>query len=300
MLVLMVELGGRHGAALRSEVATALGERALRSALATGVLMQVWRGVVIHAEDALKIRTQAAAAVLAIGEHAVLSGRTALELHGLTAAVSTDIHITVPFSKCPKSRPGLVIHQSRFDPDDVVELDGLRVLSLPQTLADFLCDGDRFAAFACVDEALHGLSPRDDLALRTAIRERLHARADRRGFNTAKTLLHLATGKADSPPESIFRLRVVEAGFPVPQAQHEIFTIDGQVLYILDIAWPEVRIALEYDGYASHEGREDRDAERDSRMAGRGWITIRADAADLRDPSRVIGELRAAFRKRSG
>jgi very-short-patch-repair endonuclease len=98
----------------------------------------------------------------------------------------------------------------------------------------------------------------------------------------------------------MFRLLVVEAGFPIPEAQYEIFTIDGRPLYVLDIAWPEVRIALEYDGYAAHEGRESQDTDRDDRMAGRGWITVRATHADLRDPSRVIDELRAAFAKRSG
>ena len=82
------------------------------------------------------------------------------------------------------------------------------------------------------------------------------------------TLLALATGKAESPPESILRLIVVEAGFPVPEAQYEITTIDGRRLYVLDMAWPALRIALEYDGFAAHEERRELDAERDLRMAG--------------------------------
>ena len=112
-------------------------------------------------------------------------------------------------------------------------------------------------------------------------------------------LLALATGKAESPPESILRLIVVEAGFPVPEAQFEITTVDGRRLYVLDIAWPALRIALEYDGFAAHEERQERDAERDQRLAGRGWVTIRATAADLRDPSRVLAELQACFASRA-
>jgi hypothetical protein len=112
-------------------------------------------------------------------------------------------------------------------------------------------------------------------------------------------MVDLATGKADSPPESMFRLMAVEAGFPIPEAQYEIFTIDGRLLYVLDIAWPEARIALEYDGFAAHEERRNADRERDERMAGRGWITLRATVADLRDPSRIINELRDAFARRS-
>ncbi|SFQ21951.1 Protein of unknown function [Amycolatopsis arida] len=60
----------------------------------------------------------------------------------------------------------------------------------------------------------------------------------------------------------------------------------------------QYRIALEYDGYAAHEERAVYDAERDERMAARGWIVVRARADDLRDPSRVLAELRAAFDKR--
>jgi hypothetical protein len=114
--------------------------------------------VVVHSADALSLRTQAYAAVLAIGEGAVLSGPTALELHGLTAAASTDIHIAVDCSMRARSRPGLVVHQMRFDPAHVVELDGLPVFSLAQTLADSLCDSDKLVAFACLDQALKGLS----------------------------------------------------------------------------------------------------------------------------------------------
>jgi hypothetical protein len=292
--------GGKHGAALRRDVVSAIGERALRTALATGVLKQIWRGVIVHAADALDPWTKAAAAILATSRYAVLSGSTALELHGLSGALSTDVHVTVNFSKCNKSRPGLVVHQSRFDPAEVVELDGLPVFSLPQTLADVLCGQDRLAAFASLDQALSGLSSTDEQSLRTAIAERLDARVDRRGVTGARVMLRLATGKAESPPESMFLLHVVEAGFPLPEVQHQIFTVDGRLLYVLDLAWPALRIALEYDGFASHEDRKPYDSERDSRMAGRGWITIRATAADLRDPGRVIEELRTAFRKRSG
>ncbi len=113
-------------------------------------------------------------------------------------------------------------------------------------------------------------------------------------------LLDLATGKAESPPESVLRLIVVEAGFPVPEPQYQVTTIDGRKLYVLDMAWPSRQIALEYDGFAAHEERREYDSERDRRMAARGWITVRAAAADLRDPSRLLTELRAAFDRRSG
>jgi hypothetical protein len=229
----------------------------------------------------------------------VLSGATSLALHGISVAESSDVHITVPYERRVKCKPGLVVHQGVYQASDVIELDGLAVFSLDRALADFLCDGDKRTAFAALDEAMRGLPPDHREKLRENVRDRVVDRRDRRGVHRALMLLDLATGKAASPPESFFLLTVVEAGFPVPEVQYEITTIDGRVLYVLDLAWPARRIAFEYDGFAAHEERSAYDNERDERMAGRGWITIRAGAADLRDPSRVLAELREAFNKRS-
>ncbi|MEV6648362.1 DUF559 domain-containing protein [Amycolatopsis sp. NPDC051371] len=276
-----------------------MGRRAVLERLATGVLAQPWRGVVIHAADALNLATRAQAALIAVGPPAALSGATSLALHGISAINDTVVHVTVPYARRVESRLGLVIHRAEFTEFDVVELDGLKVFSLDLALADFLCDGDKRMAFAALEQAMRGLSTDHCQRLRDNVRDRVLDRRSKRGIHRAQMLLALATGKAESPPESILRLVVVEAGFPVPEAQFEITDINGRKLYVLDIAWPEPRIALEYDGFAAHEERQERDAERDQRLAGRGWVTIRATAADLRDPSRVIAELETCFARRA-
>jgi hypothetical protein len=275
-----------------------MGQRAVREALASGLLAQPWRGVVMRAGDALKLKTRAEAALLVVAQPAVLSGVTSLALHGISAIGDPSIHVTVPYERRIKSKPGLVVHQGYYRPADVLELDGLATFPIDLAMAEFLCEGDRRAAFAALDECLRGLPPDHCRKLRENIRDRLDDRRDRRGIHRALTLLDLATGQAESPPESILRLVVVEAGFPLPEPQHEITASDGRLLYRLDMAWPSRRIALEYDGYAAHEDRSDYDAERDSRMAARGWVTIRAVAEDLRDPSRLLKDLGDAFRLR--
>lgn len=267
--------------------------------LASGVLAQPWRGVVIHAADALNLATRAQAALIAVGPPAALSGATSLALHGISAVDEPVVHLTVPYARRVESRSGLAVHRAEFTECDVVELDGLAVFSLDLALADFLCDGDKRTAFAALDQAMHGLAPDHCSRLRENVRDRILDRRSKRGIHRAQMLLALATGKAESPPESILRLVVVEAGFPVPEVQYEITTIDGRRLYVLDMAWPERRIALEYDGFAAHEERGEHDAERDQRLAGRGWVTIRATAADLRDSSRVLAELEAQFKRRA-
>ncbi|OXM66806.1 DUF559 domain-containing protein [Amycolatopsis vastitatis] len=254
----------------------------------------------MHATDLLKLPTRAAAALLAVGPPVALAGVTSLALHGISAADDRDIHVMVPYSRRIRSRTGLVVHQGGFRDGDVIEIHGLATFLLDRALADFLCDGDKRVAFSAIDEAMRGLPPDHCAKLRENVRDRLTDRRDRRGIHRALMLLDLATGRAESPPESVLRLIVVEAGFPVPESQYEITTVDGRKLYVLDMAWPSRQIALEYDGFAAHEERREHDLERDKRMAGRGWITVRAVAADLRDPSRLMAELRNAFDRRSG
>jgi very-short-patch-repair endonuclease len=91
---------------------------------------------------------------------------------------------------------------------------------------------------------------------------------------------------------------LIESGFPLPEVNFPLLTPDGRELYRLDLAWPQLRIALEYDGHAVHAGHEEHDEARDADLRARGWIVVHARAADLVDPSRLRTELRAAFARR--
>jgi uncharacterized protein DUF559 len=77
--------------------------------------------------------------------------------------------------------------------------------------------------------------------------------------------------------------------------QFEVVDALVRVRYVLDLCWQDLRIALEYDGYEAHEYRLDRDVERDLDLERRGWITIRATAADLREPTALLARLDDAF-----
>jgi hypothetical protein len=287
-----------HHARHRSEVAAELGERGLRAALRNGSLMQLWPGVIVPRCRALELPTRAAAALLFVGEGGVLSGPTAARLYGCTAVTSTDVHLTVPYSRWVRRRSGLVVHHDRFAEEDVGTLLGMPVLAFDLVIAELLCTAPRRLALACADQAIALAEAEATWDLIGAVEDRLVRRDDRRGTLRAAVLLGLATGKAESPPESWLRLLVADADYPLPEAQYEVRDLDGHVVYRLDLAWPELRIALEYDGYEAHEYREDYDADRDTRLRGRGWIVIRVRAEDMRDPARLLGELANAFAAR--
>jgi hypothetical protein len=111
-------------------------------------------------------------------------------------------------------------------------------------------------------------------------------------------LLAVATGLAESPAESWLRLIVVESGFPWPESNWPLYSPWGDLVFRLDLAWPQLRIALEYQGYAVHTGRELQDSARIRDLEGRGWIVVTAQAADLRDHHELCIRLREAFDRR--
>ena len=63
---------------------------------------------------------------------------------------------------------------------------------------------------------------------------------------------------------------LVERGFPLPEVNFSLQSPDGREIYRLDLAWPLLRIALEYDGHAAHAGREEQDAARADDLRKRG------------------------------
>lgn len=249
-------------------------------------------------EQALDPVSRSAAALLVVGEGGVLSRNTAATLLGCDAAETADVHVTVSYDNWVRPRPGLVVHHDRFVAADVERRHGLPMLSMAATMTELLCAQARPAALACLDQALAGLGAAGVAEFTAEVGRRLDARDDRRGTNRAESLLCLGSPHAESVQESKLRLRVLDAGFPMPTLQYEIRTLRGALLYRLDLAWPSLRIGLEYDGYAAHEQRAEYDAERDRQMTERGWIMIRSCKADLADPTRLFAQLRAAFAAR--
>jgi hypothetical protein len=290
--------GALHGACMRSDAIAALGRRRVKAALTSRTLVALWPRVLVDGSRQLELLTRAAAALLTVGPEAVLCGLTAARLHGCTAANTSPIHVLMRYERRMQARAELQVHRGWFSDDDVTEIEALPVLALDKTIADLLCSPDRREALACADQAtaLHP-EPRQAMFI-TAVAAQLDRRRDRRGTRQAADLLRLVDGRTESPPESWLRLLVIEAGFPPPAVQHRIVDRDGVLVYRLDLAWPQIRIALECDGYEAHVGRQAQDAARDADLARRGWLTVRATVDDLRNPRRLLDALTRAFRER--
>ena len=64
----------------------------------------------------------------------------------------------------------------------------------------------------------------------------------------------------------------------------------------VDFAWPEHRLALEYDGaWHGEPGQFRRDRHRLNRLTAAGWRVIFVTAADLRNPEALLRRIARAL-----
>jgi very-short-patch-repair endonuclease len=119
---------------------------------------------------------------------------------------------------------------------------------------------------------------------------------DQHGQNVVavRRAVALADSRSESIPESIVRVTLVEDGLAVVP-QHEIRHM-GRFVARADLAIPDLRIAIEYDG-AWHALREQlqRDRDRLNRLHAAGWTVVHITADMLRRPHAIIGAVHAAI-----
>lgn len=193
-----------------------------------------------------------------------------------------------------RRRAGLRFHQGHVDGDDLRDRAGITVTAPARTCWDVARWLDLVEAVVVID----GLLSRR-LTDVPALREYALARAGRRGWRALLRAVDLADGGAESPQESRTRVRLVLAGLPRPRTQW-VVSDRGRFVARLDLAWPEFKVAVEYDG-AWHDDPDQlhRDRRRLNRLLGGDWIVLHVTAKRLRDDfDGFAAEVRAALRTR--
>jgi very-short-patch-repair endonuclease len=97
--------------------------------------------------------------------------------------------------------------------------------------------------------------------------------------------------------ESEARLVFIDGGLPLPQLQYEIVDRYGQ-LWRVDFAWPEYKVAAEYDSVEWHANPRGwkHDRLKTARLQECGWTTVPMVVDDVRSRpdelvSRIFGYL---------
>lgn len=123
----------------------------------------------------------------------------------------------------------------------------------------------------------------------------------RRGVRVMRDLLALRTPQG-APTDSELEVRMLRilrrCGFPAPQQQYPIQL--GDQLVHADFAFPEIRLAIETDGYAFHmDGRSfELDRRRDNDLRSTGWDVRRFTWAMLRYDIPYVERVLEPFRAR--
>lgn len=276
---------------------------ALRTALDNHEVRRVLRGgfVAGSVPDSIETRIRAASRVIAPGQ--VLCDRTAAWVHGVKILGSAEREVLPPIEVCAlrwhaRSRLEGVRGRTRdLIPEDIVEIEGVLATSPLRTALDLGCNLRRRDALAALDQfrRLHGLTMQELAAVAQRFR-------GRRGVVQLRKLIPVSDPRAESVRESWTRLAILDAGLPSPVPQFWV-EVDGTPTYRLDLAYPQHRIAIEYDGHEFHtmtDEQRSRDRARREWLRSNGWVVIVVRNGDFAGDrlDRWLGQVRTALRGR--
>ncbi|MGV0800245.1 DUF559 domain-containing protein, partial [Mycolicibacterium elephantis] len=107
--------------------------------------------------------------------------------------------------------------------------------------------------------------------------------AGRRGIVAVRELIPLARAEAESPMESEARLVMIDGGLAPTELQYEIVDRDFRT-WRVDFAWPECRLAVEYDGFDWHSDQDQfrRDRLKRAALQEVGWSVLSVVFDDVR------------------
>ena len=224
------------------------------------------------------------AACWAGGLRAVASHRSAAALWELPGQSQLVAEIT-----CPRWRraqhPGLTVHETTaLSLRDVTEVDGIPVTTVERTIFDLAAVRSRFTVDLAIDTALRQeLTTLDELY---AVVRRVGKRG-RKGTKMLRGLLAERDGNyvpTESEREQMLLRVLRDHGLPEPERQFSIYNDAGDFLARPDLVYRDLKIAMEYDSYQHHVGKDAlvRDSRRRNATTAIGWITLVATAEDVR------------------
>lgn len=121
-----------------------------------------------------------------------------------------------------------------------------------------------------------------------------------KGLVRARAALPRCRTRTDSNQESRLRLLLEDAELTVPQVNHLVYDRET-FLAMVDLAYPDLKIAIEYDGDV-HRIKQltwSKDIDRRESLRAHGWIVLVVEASQFRDyPERILARVRAAIRER--
>jgi very-short-patch-repair endonuclease len=263
------ELAGlQHGVVARWQLLElGFNAREIEHRVTRGRLHLIARGIYAVGWPRLTRERRWMVAVLACGEGAMLSHRSAAALWEIGTEKRGVIDISVA-RRCELRRPGLRVRgRPTLAADDIVSRDGIAVTSPVQTLVDVATELDPLAVERAVNEA-----DKRDLIDPETLRLALADYAGQPGAPLLRRILDRRTFRlSDSDLEILFRPIAAAAGLPSPHSKQ---SVNG---FEVDFFWPELGLVVETDGLRYHRtpSTQARNAKRDRAHVLAGMTPIR-------------------------
>ena len=295
-----------------------------RVQISPGVSLLPTPGQAVWAQQREVGLTRCVAAIHSARSAVVLTHEAAALVHGLwLRRGETDIRIAVPTNPKRARQPlapidfadGSLPHlsgagravslrrrRSRLQPEDVEVVNGLPVTTLLRTAVDCAFDLPARESITIVDSAMRALCHPDRFNpqqaqsrwehVRPQLLAAVEAEGPRRGAVRARAVVAMASPFSESPGESLTRRLVVALGLPPPELQHEILLEAGGQRF-LDLAWPDLRLAIEFDGRSKYSVNDDvwEEKLRQDAIGAMGWSFMRVTYADLNDEERLTSRI---------
>ena len=247
-----------------------------------GAWTRVHVGVYRNAATPATWESEVVAACLTGGDRTAASHRSAAALHRLPGGARSFVEITC-LRWGRSHRAGLVVHETNIlDEADLTTVNGLPTTTVERTLLDLGAVCGYLTVQMAFDQAL-----RRGLATWATVEEKLSdlARSGRPGIRKLRAALEArsSTDIPESEQETALLAVLDHHALPTPVPQHVVTDPAGRFVARVS-AYPEQRIALEYDSDQEHTSPAAlaRDNARRNRLIAEGWIVISARREDIR------------------
>jgi hypothetical protein len=206
------------------------------------------------------------------------------------------VDVLVPRASRAESRADRRVHRGDLPDDDVTRRRSLPVTTPERTWRDLAGVLQPAALLAVTDQLLEGW------CTTAGLHAQLDACPTGRGAARARTVLPLGSDLAESPMESVLRWLVHDAGLPAPVLQHPVHDGAGRFVGRADLAWPDRKVIVEFDGDVHRERSVFvKDLRRQNALVAEGWTILRFTSADvLGRPTDVVAQIRRALRHEIG
>jgi very-short-patch-repair endonuclease len=230
------------------------------------------------------------AAVLASGEGAVLSQRSATALWGIWGSGAGEVHVTVP--RKTRSQRDIRRHFGLLPEDEVTVVEGIPVTSAARAVLDLAADKGEAAAEAALREMEY-------LGIYGPVS--LPALLDRHPRHKGTAIARICLDRLKEDPGGRVRSTLEEVFLPfldahrIPRPRLNAWLSVGEHRYQVDCLWPSSRLVGELDGFKSHGTKRAfrKDRKRDRRLGAHGFHVVRITEDQVLDePSDLAADLR--------